>query len=1291
MSSDAEGKIVTFYSYKGGTGRTMALANTAWILASNGLRVLVVDWDLDSPGLHKYFKPFLDAELVTVTAGVIDIVSDYMWAAVSPRDRRPDWHLDYARIVPHAVAVDWEFPHDGTLDFVSPGRQNRGYSSLVSTFDWDNFYERLGGGSFLDALRADMKRNYDYTLIDSRTGLSDVADICTIQMPDVVVDCFTLSDQSIEGAASVARSIDERYPSRGIRILPVPMRIDDGEKVKLDAGRQLARSRFDRFPQDLTFEEARRYWGAVEIPYRPFYAYEETLAAFGDAPGLPTSLLAAYERLTSMVTEGLVDSLPPMEEATRLRWLEAFDRRRPSAPARVLVSYAPEDRMWADWIGAVLEQAGCAVTPHVPGTPLPAHTGEGRALVVLSAAYLRTPQAGDVLSWLSSSRRFGDGHMVTVRVSDARPVPSDGVPSVDLVPLDAEQAAAAILRAFGRQDSPQLPGSSSRVTRFPGRVPPVWDVPPRDAAFTGRNVPMETLRDRLLGGDPVVLHGLGGVGKTQIALEYAHRFKADYDVVWWIPAEQPELITTALAELAVRLGVRVGDSVAGAAREAREALRRGEPYARWLLVFDNADDPLEVRDHLPGGPGHVIVTSRDQSWSAVATPLEVDVFTLEDSVEHLCRRVPGLGSGDARQVADVLGRLPLAVEQAAAWLAETGMAASDYIEQLRTRASDLLTADPPPGYPHPVTATWNVSLARLRERSPAAARLLQLCAFFSPEPISLSLLQGDEMIGSLLPHDSSLRGEKLMLHRLIRDITRFALAKAHPGGAAIQVNRLVQAMIKSQLTEGEAEKTRHVVHRVLVESLPGQGSVDDPENWPAYDLIWPHLLASEAEACTEEETRQLLIDRVRYLWKRGEFDNALQLGRRLADFWEATFGESDRQRLQLLFNIANVLRSRGAHREACLLDEWTWDQQSGILGDGHPHTLMTAGGLAADLRALGEYNRALEMDMRTYARWNELFGEDNPRTLSSADNLATSYRLAGIPHSALSLRQDVLDRRLVVLGPAHPYTLFSAAGLAGDMRAAGRFRDSAELLRRTLDDYRESLGEDFIDTLGAARSLAVSLRKEGRPHDARLIAQETYERLRRLHPSAPGTMEAALELACCMSALEEKAGARDMVRKIHDTCRSHLGERHPTTLVAANNLTICLRGTGELAEAYELGAGTLAALRDVVGDAHPFTLSCMLNVANCAADLGRPHEARGLEQEASEGLALRLGPEHPGTLAAQVNLAISAEAAGRAEEAERRMAATVSAMRRVLGDDHPDVAAALSWRRLDLDLEPQPT
>lgn len=471
----SEGRIVTFYSYKGGTGRTMALANTAWILASSGLRVLVLDWDLESPGLHKFFRPFLDNGMVANTSGVIDLITTYQWAAMKNEARPRDWHREYARVEPHAVSLDFEFPGEGTLDFVSAGRQNRDYSSLVSSFDWDNFYERQGGGQFFDALRDDMKACYDYTLIDSRTGLSDIAEICTVQMPDVLVDCFTLSDQGIDGASSVARHIDDRYRDRNIRILPVPMRIDTGEKEKCDAGRNLAKRKFDRFPKGMTPEEVNHYWGAVEVPYTPFYAFEEILATFGDEPNRPGSILAAFERLTGAVTEGAVTSFPQMEESVRLHHLKAFVRRDPTYQTDVYVSYASEDRMWADWMAALLDRYGYRVSLRGIETEHAADfAGDApRTIVVLSNAYVRSPRALEVWQRLTGTGSANRVELIPVRVTESRyPSPFGDRALPDLTRIGEHAAAETLLKAFGRTEDGAALDTTALGARFPAASRP---------------------------------------------------------------------------------------------------------------------------------------------------------------------------------------------------------------------------------------------------------------------------------------------------------------------------------------------------------------------------------------------------------------------------------------------------------------------------------------------------------------------------------------------------------------------------------------------------------------------------------------------------------------------------------------------------------------------------------------------------------------------------------------------------------------------------------------------------
>ena len=379
------GTIITFYSYERGSGRTMALANVGWILAANGLRVLTTDWDLESPGLQYFYHPFLDQRKLNGW-GITDVISRYEWAAARADSReRMSIIGEHAQLRRYTFPLDWEFANGGRLDFLPPGLQNTDYVAPISSHDWDEFYERLNGGEFFDALRADLKRNYDYVLISSPAGLSEFSDICTGHFPDVLVDCFTLNNQSIEGAAAIAQRVGQRDT---IRVLPVPMFVNLTEKDRTDVGRVFAMQCFDDLPVGFSDQRRREYWAAVEVPYEAAYSYEEMLAVFGDPPGLHASLLASFERLTHELTGGTVSALPAMDEPLRKRTRLQFVRKLPSTATRIIVEFWPEDQAWGEWIAAVLLASGIEVQERdLAKTTMEGESPPDPALSVVSATY----------------------------------------------------------------------------------------------------------------------------------------------------------------------------------------------------------------------------------------------------------------------------------------------------------------------------------------------------------------------------------------------------------------------------------------------------------------------------------------------------------------------------------------------------------------------------------------------------------------------------------------------------------------------------------------------------------------------------------------------------------------------------------------------------------------------------------------------------------------------------------------------------------------------------------------
>ncbi|QOV33515.1 tetratricopeptide repeat protein [Streptomyces ferrugineus] len=1333
MTHDDHGRgtIITFYSFKGGTGRTMALVNTAWILASNGLRVLVVDWDLEAPGLHTYLQPLLADPELTESAGVIEMVQNFAREATAhavgsraeagdATTARPPSLVglrEHARVDQYVVGTDLRLPPGGRLDLLPAGAQDPDtYAVTVSTFDWGKFY-RMGGNNLLTALREDMAARYDYVLIDSRTGFSDTAGICTVVLPDIVVDCFTLSRQGVNGAVRVAESIRRNsHAQRNIRIVPVPMRVEDAGRDRLEAGRYQARSLFSPFLHWMPEEEYDDYWNSVEIPYKASYAYEEIPATVGERRQDGT-LLAAFERLTARITDNRVIQLSNMPETYRQRLRREYERNSPVNRKDFYVSYAAPDRLWADWAAAAFRAAGFeAKLAPVETTDLSAAStalaglertlaGESRLVVLLSSQYTALKEARD--TWQRVSRRDSNGEngmIIPVHVDDSSLPPefTTASPAVSLVGVSTEEA---VLRLLAAADGEQ-PGSGARhvaasaipSTRLPGTPPKVSRLPQRNAVFTGRRALIERLRDSLLSGGstavlPQALYGLGGVGKTQIALEYAHRFASDYDVVWWINAAERQQIRQDLSALGARLGVATGGKdLRAICNEVLDRLRRGAPHSRWLLVYDNAEKAGDLDELIPvsGSGRHVLITSRNPGWDERAARLEVDLFTREESVALLRRYNRGLERVEADRVAEELGDFPLAVSLAAASLQQSALPVDTYVEMLRSQMTDILRSQPAPEYPSSAAATWLLSLNQLRERMPAAAALLQVCAFFGPDPIPRSLLNNQTSRRLLQHHDPSL-ANLLMMGRLYGEIKRNGLAQIDERADTLTLHRLVQRVLRDQLSAEEQGEMRERVHSVLGEGNPN--NPDDSANWSHYAALLPHLRPTQAEESDKTEVRQWICDTVRYLWRSGDAATADQTAERVLGTWTSLFGDDDELVLQLRTELGNALRDQGRLSKAFSVTRDAYERGRRVLGEDHPYTLNAAMSLGADLRGAGRYEEAMESDRDTLERARRVYTDSHPRTLSAANNLAVSEFLSGNREAARNTNRDIFKQRQEISGPDERSTLNSATNYARDLRAAGEFHEALKLIEDTLERSRRTLGNEHLITFRASLGAAILYRRLGDSEKAYALTSETYDQCRKqLGDDHPDTLAVATNLCSDRYDRGDAVEGRDLAKDTFERYQRRFGEDHVFTLASATNLAILLRLTGEREEALRLSAQALDRLRGLLGPRHPYTLTCMLNHATDLSENDRHPEAVGMAREASEGLEAVLGPNHYLTIAGASNLAaqlrqdepdearrLHDEAEGRARESKE------------LGGEHPMTRSVTAWRPIDADIEPPVT
>jgi nucleoside phosphorylase/tetratricopeptide (TPR) repeat protein len=840
------------------------------------------------------------------------------------------------------------------------------------------------------------------------------------------------------------------------------------------------------------------------------------------------------------------------------------------------------------------------------------------------------------------------------------------------------------------------PGSSP--IRGPrGNTPAVWgNVPPRNPHFIGRERLLDQLHDRLRETDvaavlPHAIHGMGGVGKSQLAIEYVYRHQSEYDVIWWIPAEKPQQVLSALTELAQQLALPVGPEANTAVPAVKEALRRGTPYANWLLIFDNAEDLQTVQNAVPtGGSGKVLVTSRNADWVLQAETLEVDVFSRDESIRLLRRRDPDISDAAANRLAEALGDLPLAIEQAAAWRAVTGMAATEYLDLLRERA-DLLGATASPGYETSVAAAWDVSLERLEETSPAAMRLLEVCAFFAPEPITRELFTNAALSGSgeaVDDFEDALQ-DPIKLNKAIRDLQRYSLAKINHRTNTIELHRLVQAVVVARVQPERQDVVRHRGHRLLAAANPR--SPYNAAHWDRYQDLISHVIESDAVECRDPRVRGLVFDVVRYLYQWGDHDGCERLARRVHSAWSRNLGDSDYETLNIEKYLGFILWVNGKYEEAWKLRQATLERYERSADPDDEELADAKLQVAQSLKAAGRYDEAVAICREAHAGLWRTIGEDEPKTLDAAHELAVALRLAGRFVEARDLDAKTVASRSDVLGASHPNTLNTLSGLTIDQRECGDYTGARQHQETVYARCRLELGEFNPGTIRAARYLSVARRKAGDHAGALELSREAERRFReRYRDDHPDAVASAMNLAVDLRQNGDLRGAKEIGERTLQIYERVFGDRHPFSLSARVNLAITVRLLNDPAAAQRLDAEALDVLRETLGPDHPLSLITATNLASDYYALHDYDAAFELDTDTLDRSRRQQGDDHPSTLACNANLALDLRAMGRVGEANAVHKDVVARYRRLLGDGHPATVAASRHVRADCDIDPMP-
>ena len=666
------------------------------------------------------------------------------------------------------------------------------------------------------------------------------------------------------------------------------------------------------------------------------------------------------------------------------------------------ISYNRADEKWAEWIAWHLEEAGYAVVIQAWDSQFgknfiewmdEASKTSERTIAVLSQTYFTGRFAKD--EWTAA---FYKNKLLPIRIQNFEIEGLLGpIAYIDLVGLDEDRAREKLLQDNKVErkkplSAPAYPGEKkhtvSQPKRFPGALPPIWNVPDRNPNFTGRKEYLEDIRQALTSGNPAALtqtqaiSGLGGVGKTQIALEYAYRYMAHYDVVWWVGAET-ETLSANYAAFA-----RAKDLPEKDAQEREvviDAVRRWFGQNKgWLLIFDNAKGPEDIRPYLPKvATGHMLITSRHQSWRGVANPIAVKQWPREESIAFLCKRTGQDDKTGADVLAQALGDLPLALAQAAAYMEERSKTFDNYLKLYASRRKELWAKEKPPqDYPETVGTTWDLAIEEVKKDAPAGMDILALCAYLAPDDIPRrAFSEANEFLPETLR-------DELAVDDGFEALRRYSLIELT--SERLSLHRLVQAVVQDMLDKTEKQDFWIETAVATIAGLWPQGTFD-VRSWPECERMMPHSTACVRHAEKHEIESTVLAALLNgmgfYLHARAVYGEAEPLFRRALAIREAQLGKDHPDVAQSLNNLTGLLQAQGKYMEAEPLLRRALAITEAQLGKDHPVVATSLNNLAGLLRDQGKYTEAEPLLRRALAIYEAQLGKDHPNTVMVQENL----------------------------------------------------------------------------------------------------------------------------------------------------------------------------------------------------------------------------------------------------------------------------------------------------------------
>lgn len=738
-----------------------------------------------------------------------------------------------------------------------------------------------------------------------------------------------------------------------------------------------------------------------------------------------------------------------------------------------------------------------------------------------------------------------------------------------------------------------------------------WNVPfNRNLLFTGRMRLLENLHEHLNRNrsvalnQPQALTGLGGIGKTQTAVEYAYRYRDAYQAVFWVRAASRETLIADFVSLA-RLLALPGQDSQDQMLIVATVKHWLERQKGWLLILDNADDLQLAKSFLPTeGTGHILLTTRAQATGTIAESLSVEKLDTVEGILLLLRRAKLLSPdaplddvsqtlySQAQAIVKELDGLPLALDQAGAYIEESSCHLSEYRMLYQRRWAMLLkrpsmvSAD----YPHTVASTWSLSFQQLGQVNQAATELLRVCAFLDPDIIPEAMLsQGAGELGAVLEETLS---DPFLLNEAIQDLRRYSLIKRDPEIKVLNVHRLVQVVLKDSLDETTQQLWAERTVRAVSRAFPAVTF----DSWDFCELCLPHVQACAAlidyHGFAFPEAARLLHNAGWYLFERGLYTQAKPFMERALTLREQTLGLEHPETASTLHALARLYLNQGRYEQAEPPLKRALAIREQALGPQHPDTIDIFNDLGVVYYLRGQYEQAEAVLNRALAIFEQSSDREQTCFADTLNNLAMLYQWQGKYEQAESLDQQALTIYRRVLGPEHHYTLLALNNLAYLYHFRGQYEQAGQLYRQVLDVQERMLGAEHPNVAVTLNDLASLYRDEGKYEQAEALGQRSLA-----------------------------------------ICEQVFGSQHPNTASTLDTLASLHAHRGQYEQAETCYRQALAIREQVFGSDHAYIAATLNNLARLYEERGQYELALPLLERALSIRERVLDPEHPDTLA----------------------------------------------------------